>query len=103
MNWGEIWWFEHPDSKRRPVCILTRAEAVPSLPHLLVAEATTTRRGLRTEVELDAADGMPQACVVNLDTASSVQKSLLTKRITTLSAAKMNQICDALAFATGCS
>jgi mRNA-degrading endonuclease toxin of MazEF toxin-antitoxin module len=33
MKRGEVWWHEPPDDKRRPVLILTRAEAiVPGAP-----------------------------------------------------------------------
>jgi mRNA-degrading endonuclease toxin of MazEF toxin-antitoxin module len=28
---GEIWWYEPPDAKRRPVLILTRAAAIDRL------------------------------------------------------------------------
>lgn len=37
MRRGEVWWHEPPDSKRRPVLILTRDEAV-DLDNTLSAE-----------------------------------------------------------------
>jgi mRNA-degrading endonuclease toxin of MazEF toxin-antitoxin module len=27
MRRGEVWWYERPDRKRRPVLVLTRTEA----------------------------------------------------------------------------
>jgi mRNA interferase MazF len=84
------------------VCVLSRDEAIPVLGKVLVAEATTTIRGIPTEVPLDEADGMPQSCVLSLDNLDRARKGALTDRITTLSPAKMHEVCEALAFATGC-
>lgn len=102
MTRGEVWWMEHPALGRRPVCILTRAEAVPVLARVLVALATTRIRGIRTEIELGPEDGMPRECVVSLDNLRLVQKGLLTERITVLSPVQMARLCEGLRFATGC-
>lgn len=91
-----------PGRKPRPVCILTRDEAIPVLYRLVVAQATTQIRGLRTEVQLDETDGMPRACVLSFDNLRTVDKPLLTERITRLKPARMHEACQALAFATGC-
>jgi len=102
VNRGDIWWMTQPGAKPRPVCILTRDEAVRVLKRVIVAEATTTRRGIGSEVDLDETDGMPQSCVLSLDNVILTSKALLSERITELSAAKMDEVCRALAFATGC-
>jgi mRNA interferase MazF len=47
---GEVWWHESPDSKRRPVLILTRDEAVDRVFNVIAVPATGTVRGLVTEV-----------------------------------------------------
>lgn len=102
MNRGEVWWMRHTDSKPRPVCVLTRDEAIPVLSRVVVVEATTTRRGIPTEVDLDEDDGMPRSCVLSLDNVLLASKARLTDRITTLSPARMDEVCRALAIATGC-
>jgi len=91
-----------PGTKPRPACILTRDEAIPVLRRVLVAEATTTRRGVPTEVGVDESDGMPRSCVLSLDNIHVTSKALLSDRITTLSPARMTEVCEALRIATGC-
>jgi len=46
---------------------------------------------------------MLAACVLSLDHAFLAEKVYLTERITELGAAKMDEVCRALATATGCS
>jgi len=99
---GEVWWYEHPDTGRRPFLVLTRDEAIEVLNQVLAAPATTTMRGIPTEVELDASDGMPTPCVVSLDNVTVIRPALCTQRITRLTAAKMHAVCEALQKATAC-
>lgn len=102
MRRGEVWWLHRPDHTPRPVCVLSREEAIPVLGRLVVAAATTRRRQIPTEVELGTEDGMPRSCALSLDNVITVRKAHLTDRITTLSPARMHQVCRALAIATGC-
>jgi mRNA interferase MazF len=102
MRRGEVWWHEPPDDKRRPVLILTRAEAIDSLNKLVAAPATGTVRDLASEVPVGPADGMPRESVISLDNTTLVRKALLTERITTLGSERMNEVCAALAYATSC-
>ncbi|HYU59910.1 MAG TPA: type II toxin-antitoxin system PemK/MazF family toxin [Solirubrobacterales bacterium] len=102
MTRGEVWWFEHPAAGRRPACVLTRPEAISGIRRVLVTFATTTVRDLPTEVALDEEDGMPQPCVLSLDNVRTVSKAMLVERITTLSPARMHEVCRALAVATAC-
>jgi mRNA interferase MazF len=102
MKRGEVWWWRRPDQRSRPACIVTRDEAIPVLTSLLIVPATTTRRGIATEVELDIDDGMPIPCVLALDAVTPASKALLTDRITELSPARMHQVCLALRAATAC-
>jgi mRNA interferase MazF len=99
---GDVWWYEPPDAKRRPALVMTRSEVTESLSELLVILATSTVRGLRTEVELGPEDGMPRNCVLNADQATAAEKAFLTQRITQLSPERMTEVCRALAFATSC-
>jgi mRNA interferase MazF len=73
---GEIRWyrFQLPD-KRRPVLVLTRDGVCDLLNEIIVAPATRTIRGLRTEVVLTSDDGMPTACALNFDHVALAQKS----------------------------
>ena len=100
---GEVWWCEPPESGRRPVVVLTRDAAIPRLRRALVAPCTTTIRGLPSEVALEPGeDPVPRACVVNLDSVESVSVGVLDERMGTLSGARMQQVCAALAVATDC-
>jgi mRNA interferase MazF len=99
---GDVYWQHRPGRKPRPVCILTRDEAIPVLNRILVVEATTTVRAIPTEIGLDQDDGMPQSCVLSLDNVDRTPKAALTERITTLSPARMHEVCRALDFAIGC-
>jgi len=99
---GQVWWYEHPQAGRRPFVVLTRTEAVAVLHQIIAAPVTRTVRNIPTEVPLDEADGMPVACVVNLDNMTVIRTSLLTEHITTLAPDRLTEICDALAAATAC-
>ncbi len=102
MNRGEIWWLEHPEIGRRPVCVLTRQAAVPVLSGVVVALATRTIRSIPSEVELGRQDGMPEDCALSFDNLLTVPKGLLSERITRLAPRRMEEVCVALARALGC-
>ena len=102
MNWGDLYWAEVPHAGRRPVAVLTRPEAIDRLPVVLVAPATTTVRGLVTEVRLDESDGAPRACVLNLDTPELISRASLVGFIASLSDTKMSEVCRAMARAVNC-
>lgn len=102
MRWGDVWWAEAPGTGRRPAVVLTRPEAIERLTRVLVAPATTHVRGLPSEVYLDEDDGMPRACVLNLDTPELVPKSLLVEQLTRLRPERMHDVCRALAAAVNC-
>jgi mRNA interferase MazF len=102
VNRGEVWWIEHPDAGRRPVCVLSRQAAIPVLRSLLVAPATRTVRGIPSEVVLGPDDGMPAECALSFDNLTTVPKALLTERITAIGDGRMPELCKALEAATGC-
>jgi mRNA interferase MazF len=101
---GEVWWagLAGP-AGHRPVLILSRNEACEVRRYLTVAPVTTRVRDIPTEVALGAADGMPRACVVNLDSIATVARSRLTRRVATLHPAKIAEVNRALKFALGVS
>lgn len=102
MTRGEVWWYELPDVGRRPGCILTRPAAIPVLNALVVAPASRTIRGIPNEVRLGRGDGMPAECALSFDNLLTVPKALLVARITRLSQTRLEEVCAALAIATGC-
>jgi hypothetical protein len=57
---------------------LTRDQAINNLNEIFVVFATTTIRGLPTEVEFGPTDGMPRDCALNLDHTDTVGKGHLT-------------------------
>jgi mRNA interferase MazF len=101
---GDVYWLELPDEGRRPVCVLTRLEAIPALKGVVVALVTRTRtiREIPTEVQLTVRDGMSADCVVSLDNLRTVPRALLTEHITALGPERMREVCKALATATAC-
>ncbi|MBC8131881.1 MAG: type II toxin-antitoxin system PemK/MazF family toxin [Deltaproteobacteria bacterium] len=100
---GEIWLYEfRPPDKRRPVVVLSRDEAIAVLNAVVVAPVTSTRRGSPGEVHLGVAEGMKQDSAANLDAVQTVAKDRLRRYVGQLSAAKMREVCRALAIAIGC-
>ncbi len=100
MKRGEAWWAEQPQPiGRRPVILLSRDEAYELRNALTIAQITATVRNIPVEVPLDERDGLPQKCVVNLDTITTIRKGILTKRICSLRAEKIEQINKAIKFA----
>jgi len=100
MRRGEIWWANLPlPIGRRPVLLLSRNAAYKVRASVTVGAITHTERGIPVEVPLDKSDGMPKACVVNLDNILTIPKSTLSEQITALSQEKMTQVNQAVVFA----
>lgn len=100
---GDICWYEDLEEGRRPALVLTRDEAIPVMQKVTVALVTRTIRNIPSEVRLSEEDGMPAECVVSLDNLRHVSRALLNDRITSLAGKRMQEICRALAIATGCA
>ena len=102
MRRGEIWWEELPaPARRRPVVLLSRNEAYEVRALVTIAPITTRVRGIPTEVTLTTADGLPKACVVNLDTITTIPKASLGRLIRPLAPDKLAAVERALRFALG--
>ena len=102
MRRGEIWFAAVPDGDR-PVLVLTRDPVADRIDNVVVAPLTRTRRGLISEMALTARyDGVPSDSVVNFDTILTVPRSAFRRRVTQLSAPRLEDACDALRAATGC-
>lgn len=100
---AEVWWCEKAEIGRRPVVVLSRDVAIPRHRRALIAPCTTTIRGLASEVVLEPGDDpVPRRSAVNLDSVESVSLGILVERVGRLSAARMREICAALAVAVDC-
>jgi len=102
MRRGEIWWAELPvPAGRRPVVLLSRNEAYAVRELVTVAPITTRVRRIPTEVPLGPAEGLPKACVVNLDTITTIPRRALAEPIRPLPPEKVTAVERALLFALG--
>lgn len=100
MKRGEIWWAEQPEPVgKRPVVLLSRDEAYEVRNAITVAQITTTIRDIPVEVYLDEKNGLPKKCVINLDSMTTIRKTIITKRICSLRPEKIEQINAAIKFA----
>lgn len=82
----EIYWGDLGEtSGRRPVVVLTRDAAASVLTAVVCAPITRTVRGIRSEVEVGADEGLPQPCVISCD-------NLVTVPITRLDADPVGQL-----------
>ena len=90
-----------PPMGRRPVLLLSRDEAYSVRELVTIAPVTTRVRHIPSEASLSLEDGLPKLCVVNLDTITTIAKTNLHDRLTTLSAEKQKAIEVALHFALG--
>jgi mRNA interferase MazF len=102
MRRGEVWWADLPrPAGRRPVILLSRNEAYEVRELVTVAPLTTRARRIPSEVGLDKRDGMPKACVANLDTITTIPKATLSARIAALGPVKLAAVDRAIRFALG--
>lgn len=67
--------------KPRPVLILTRELVRPHMNTVTVAPITTTIRGLSTEVEVGAANGLDDRCTVACDHVTTVAVTALGRQV----------------------
>ena len=102
MRRGELWWAELASpAGKRPVLLLSRNEAYAVRELVMVAPVTTRIRGIPSEVPLGDEDGVPRACVINLDTITTIAKAGLRERLSALSAEKLKAVEEALHFSLG--
>lgn len=77
---GDVWWVGAP----------------------LVVPCTTTIRGVESEVELGPQDGMNRQCVANTAMARVVDRSRLDRLSCSLPEPRLDELCGALLWFTGC-
>ncbi len=77
---GDIVWIDlGPPAGRRPACVLTRDAAIEVLTALTCAPITRTIRGIRSEVQVGPAEGLPEQSVITCDNLITVPTALLDK------------------------
>ena len=70
---NDIFWADlGPPAGRRPVCVLTRDAAIAVLTAVTCAPITRTIRGIRSDVELGPAHGLPAPCVISCDNVITI-------------------------------
>lgn len=73
---GELYWADlGTPAGRRPVCVLTRNAAIAVLRTVTCAPITRTVRGIRSEVEVGAGQGLPQTSVISCDNLLTVPQA----------------------------
>ncbi|MGH9185230.1 MAG: type II toxin-antitoxin system PemK/MazF family toxin [Acidimicrobiales bacterium] len=70
---GDIVWADlGPPAGRRPVCVLTRDAAIEVLDAVTCAPISRTIRGIRSEVEVGGAEGLPAPSVISCDNVVTI-------------------------------
>jgi mRNA interferase MazF len=100
---GDIWMytFARPD-KKRPVLVISRQSVIPLLRTVMVAPITSAIHGVPSEVLVGTGHGLKHESAVNLDHVQTVDRSRLSRFIGHLNDEFMDEVCRALAVATGC-
>ena len=105
MNWGEIYRTAHrsPERGGKPgfYVVVSRdfIASHPDVDTVVCAPVYSEALGLRTEVILGAADGLPRDSAVRCDFLALLFKRTLTGFVATLSVAKQAELRRALAYA----
>ena len=70
MDWADL----GPPAGRRPVVVLTRDAACEVLAAVTCAPITRTSRGIRSEVPVGPAQGLPEVAVITCDNVLTIPK-----------------------------
>ena len=100
MRQYEIRWANLPGPiGRRPVLLLTRTAAYGYLNKVMVAEVTSTIRGIPEEVNVGRREGLRHPSVVNLDNVHVVPRTLIGDRLGELAASRQREVKRAVGYA----
>ena len=104
MTQFEIWWADLPKpAGRRPVLLLSRSSAYSYLHKFIVAEITTTIRGIPIEVPLGTKEGLSKTCVANCDNLRTIARSALVRKVGLLHSGRHAEVKRAVGYALGWS
>ena len=99
MKQYELRWATMPEPiGRQPVLLLTRTPAYQYLAKVIVAEVSTTIRGIPQEVPLGRHEGFRRASVANLDNIHVVAGHRVGELIGTLAATRHREVKRALGY-----
>ena len=84
---------------RRPVLLLSRTSAFAYLNKVIVAEVTSTVRGIPQEILVGKREGIARQSVINFDNVHVVAKALLGERIGSLTSSREREVKRALGYA----
>lgn len=100
MRQYEIRWANMPvPIGRHPIVLLSRTPAYDYLNKVIVAEITTTIRGIPQEVAVGKNEGLARPSVVNFDNIHVVAKTLLGERIGVIDPSREDEVKRALGYA----
>jgi mRNA interferase MazF len=100
MTQYEIRWANLPPPiGRRPVLLLTRTAAYAYLNKVIVAEITSTGRGIPEEVTVGRPEGLARASVINFDNMHVIPKAVLGDRLGRLAAGREREVKRAVGYA----
>jgi len=96
----ELRWANMPQPiGRRPVLLLSRTSAFAYLNKVIVAEVTSTVRGIPQEILVGKREGIARQSVINFDNVHVVAKALLGERIGSLTSSREREVKRALGYA----
>ena len=96
----EIRWANLPlPIGRRPVLLLTRTSAYAYLAKVIVAEVTTTIRGIPQEIPLGRREGLTRASVANVDNVHVIAKDRIADILGALADDRHREVKRALGYA----
>lgn len=99
---GDIWIADQPPPRgRRPVLLVGRNESYEQRELVIVAIVTRRLRDLPTEIPLDAAEGIQQPSVANVDTLDTIPRRWLIRQVGALPPERIPELDAALRFALG--
>jgi len=84
---------------RRPVLLLTRSPAYAYLTKVMVAEITSTIRGIPQEVPVGSAEGLRGPSVANLDNVHVIPKAVVGTRLGSIDPPRHHEVKRALGYA----
>lgn len=100
MKQFEIRWATMPEPVgRRPVLLMSRTPAYAYLAKVIVAEVTTTIRGIPQEVRLGRREGLTSPSVANLDNLHVIAKHWISDLVGVLRSGRHREVKRALGFA----
>jgi mRNA interferase MazF len=96
----EIRWANLPEPiGRRAILLLTRTAAYEYLTKVVIAEITTTVRGIPQEVPLGRREGLGRSSVANLDNIHVIPLGLVGELLGVLPSARHTEVKRALGYA----